>query len=87
MSDAVQQSVFYLQVLLESDASDLGVTPEIFNQLKKSNVARFEILTHILSTLGLECNTQKPKPLTPAGLVAKSKVNANTDFMPTEKYN
>ena len=52
----------------------MGVTPEMFNALKKSNSARFEILGQLLTTLGLECNTTSPPVLTPAVLVAREEV-------------
>ncbi|KAH3728852.1 biotin--protein ligase-like [Dreissena polymorpha] len=60
------------QVLLDKGAGDLGVTPEIFNTLKKSNPERFEIIMDLLTSLGMECTTQEHPVLTPAKLLAKS---------------
>ncbi|XP_053397542.1 biotin--protein ligase-like [Mercenaria mercenaria] len=64
-------SAILSQVLFDKDAGDMGVTPEMFNALKKSNTARFEILGQLLTTLGLECSASSPPVLTPAVLVAK----------------
>lgn len=66
--------MLYLQVLFDRDAGDLGVTPEMFNTLKKFNTARFEILEQLLTTLGLECNPQSSPKFTPAVLVTKNQV-------------
>lgn len=60
------------QVLFDKEAGDYGVTPEMFNALKKSNTARLEILTQLLTTLGLECNPQVPPNPTPAVLFSKT---------------
>ncbi|WAR09207.1 BPL1-like protein, partial [Mya arenaria] len=60
------------QVLLDKEADDLGVTPEIFNTLKKSNSDRFEILTDLLTNLGIDCNTRAMPVQTPAVLLATS---------------
>lgn len=61
-------------MLFDKEAGDLGVTPEMFNALKKSNTARFEILRHLLTTLGLECTPHSPPGLTPAVLLTMDQV-------------
>jgi len=63
-----------LQILLTKEASDLAVTPEVFNEIKKSNSARFEILSDMLTSLGIDCNRGTPPTLTPAVLLATSLV-------------
>lgn len=62
----------FSQVLFLHEAVDFEGTSELFNLLKKSNTARFEILRQLLTSLGLDCNTRSPNKLTAAVLVAKS---------------
>ncbi|KAL4232937.1 hypothetical protein ACF0H5_007625 [Mactra antiquata] len=60
------------QVLFDRNAGDFGVTPDLFNTLKKYNTARFEILEQLLTVLGLECNVRTPPKFTPVVLITKT---------------
>ena len=45
---------FLLQINLDKDPSDVAISSEIFTALKKSNMACFQILAHLLTCLGLD---------------------------------
>ncbi|KAL3883228.1 hypothetical protein ACJMK2_029516 [Sinanodonta woodiana] len=68
------------QVLFTTDPSEVAVTAEIFNRLKKSNAARFEILSELLMELGFECGPRFVPDLTPAILLTKTE-DIKKEFM------
>ncbi|XP_062596841.1 biotin--protein ligase-like [Saccostrea cucullata] len=63
------------QVLLDQDPTDVALTQDSFNQLKKSNPARFEILTLMLTGMGIHCEHVTQPDLSPCFLLANDQVN------------
>ncbi|XP_053561917.1 biotin--protein ligase [Bombina bombina] len=58
------------QVHLELSPESLtGHSKETFDVLKKSNSKRFEVLTQIFTSLGLDCDVRTPPSLTPVYLL------------------
>ncbi|XP_030058075.1 biotin--protein ligase isoform X2 [Microcaecilia unicolor] len=58
------------QVRLEMSPSSLAVRTDEFNALKMSNARRYEVLTKILSSLGLDCEMRETPSLAPLYLLA-----------------
>nr|XP_022341221.1 biotin--protein ligase-like [Crassostrea virginica] len=63
------------QVLLDQDPTDVALTQDLFNQLKKSNPTRFEILTLMLTSMGISCEQTTQPELSPCFLLANEQVN------------
>ncbi|XP_078312371.1 biotin--protein ligase-like isoform X2 [Crassostrea virginica] len=63
------------QVLLDQDPTDVALTQDLFNQLKKSNPTRFEILTLMLTSMGISCEQTTQPDLSPCFLLANEQVN------------
>ena len=67
---------FPSQVHLELPPSSPVVqTQEDFNLLKSSNFRRYEVLTEILTTLGLSCDAKQAPALTPLYLLTATEVS------------
>ncbi|KAL5009959.1 hypothetical protein ScPMuIL_012264 [Solemya velum] len=64
------------QALLNIDPSEIAVTSEMFNKLKKSNQTRFEILRHMLRGLDINCCMGRMPDLTSCFLLAKEEVKS-----------
>ena len=50
------------------------VAPESFNELKSSNARRYEVLTEILTSLGLSCELGQTPPPSPVYLFSTCQV-------------
>jgi len=59
---------------LDKDPVELAINKEVFTMLKRSNVARFSLLTSLLSRLGVNCDKPAALPLSPVCLLAMSVV-------------
>ena len=66
-----------LQVNLDKDPIEMGISPEIFSILKKANVGRFEILKDLLSRTGVDCTPGSLPPYTPCYLMATKQVGVD----------
>uniref|UniRef100_A0A672Z4U8 BPL/LPL catalytic domain-containing protein n=1 Tax=Sphaeramia orbicularis TaxID=375764 RepID=A0A672Z4U8_9TELE len=60
------------QVHLEMSPDCQNVTSEGFDELKVSNALRYEVLTEILTSLGLSCDLNQTLPPSPVYLLASS---------------
>lgn len=64
-----------LKVHLEISPESHHLPSEGFNQLKVSNALRYEVLTEILTSLGISCNKTQIPPLSPVHLLATDQVS------------
>ncbi|KAI4813962.1 hypothetical protein KUCAC02_003180, partial [Chaenocephalus aceratus] len=60
------------QAHLETAPDSQNVPPEGFDELKVSNALRYEVLTEILTSLGLSCELSQTPPPSPVHLLATS---------------
>ncbi|KAM6970067.1 biotin--protein ligase [Aplochiton taeniatus] len=60
------------QVHLETSPDSKDVTSEGFDELKMNNALRYEVLTEILTSLGLSCELSQAPPPTPVYILATS---------------
>jgi biotin--protein ligase len=60
------------QAHLDKDPVELAISTEVFTMLKQSNVYRFQILTSLLTRLGVDCDKPAALPLTAVCLLASS---------------
>ncbi|XP_056004941.1 biotin--protein ligase-like isoform X2 [Ostrea edulis] len=63
------------QVLLDQDPTDVALTQDSFNLLKKSNPTRFEILSLMLTAMGITCEHVTQPDLSPCFMLANDQVN------------
>ncbi|XP_076606365.1 biotin--protein ligase [Chaetodon auriga] len=68
------------QVHLEIAPDSQNLTSEGFDELKVSNALRYEVLTEILTSLGLNCELNQTPAVSPVHLLATSK-EAKTSFL------
>lgn len=68
-------SVPSLKVHLEMSPDCHRLTTEGFNKLKVSNALRYEVLTEILTFLGISCNKTQLPPLSPVHVLATDQVS------------
>lgn len=66
--------VLPLKVHLEVAPDSQHLTSEDFDKLKVSNALRYEVLTEILTSLGLSCELNQTPALSPVHLLATSQV-------------
>ena len=52
----------------------MAISNDLFVMLKRSNAARFEILSNLLFRIGLDCNRPEILPLTPVQLLSIDEV-------------
>lgn len=64
-----------LKVHLEMSPESHRLTTEGFNQLKVSNASRYEVLTEILTFLGISCNKTQLPALSPVHVLATDQVS------------
>lgn len=68
-------SVPSLKVHLEMSPDSHCLTTEGFNKLKVSNALRYEVLTEILTFLGISCHKTQLPPLSPVHVLATDQVS------------
>lgn len=71
----------HLQVHLEIAPDSQNLTSEGFDELKVSNALRYEVLTEILTSLGLSCELNQTPAVSPVHLLATSQVSANLSVL------
>lgn len=64
-----------LKVHLEISPDSHHLTSEGFNKLKVSNALRYEVLTEILTSLGISCSKTQIPPLSPVHVLATDQVS------------
>ncbi|XP_065924354.1 biotin--protein ligase isoform X2 [Magallana gigas] len=63
------------QVLLDQDPTDVALNQDEFNQLKKYNPTRFQILTLMLTSMGIRCEQVSQPELSPCFLLTNDQAN------------
>lgn len=63
------------KVHLEMSPDSHRLTTEGFNKLKVSNALRYEVLTEILTCLGISCNKTQLPPPSPVHVLATDQVS------------
>lgn len=70
--------------MLDQDPTDVALTQDSFNLLKKSNPTRFEILSLMLTAMGITCEHVTQPDLSPCFMLANDQVSIEQKCFRTE---